>query len=190
MIESQKQMQSSQFIGMPSYLPPPTPFFNHPMYDPYMGYYPMPSHSYNLPPPTPLLDMPQQQQIEQKPNITSQQQPLNQDQMSQISNNQQNNYRNASISSFKELELEVARINHNDDIIEPKRERLTPLFHQRPHTKAIFGLNTMIQIKANDPCEGQPALVEIHNLYDEIEHYLTNDPDYKILQEFPGPLIK
>ena len=188
MIEKQQQqMAQSQLppMGLTSHLPPPTSYYEP--FNPYMGYpqlYPMqaplmvqPPSNYSLPPPTPhLLDISQQQQ-----------QPHQQ--QDHLDNN--NKLRNISTSSFKHEEIELeARITHNEDVVEPKRERLTPLFHPRPHVKAIFGLNTIIQVKANDPCEGQPALVEIHNLYDLVEDYLTSDPNYKLLQEFPGPLIK
>ena len=117
------------------------------------------------------------------------------------------------------------------------QHRMTPLMHQRPHVRANFSLNGLVQIRANDPCEGQPALVDIINLSDLMEQYLNNlkksfanedkslqvkertagdemDDDnnqnadneedfslqaeiskeilanYKLLQEFPGPLVK
>jgi hypothetical protein len=124
------------------------------------------------------------------------------------------------------------------------QNRLTPQLHQAPHVKAIFSLTGLIKIRANDPCEGQPALVDIINLGDLMEQYLnelkkihlndnkesvsnninftresslyafgaTNEAteiqneyglysysvemrneilnNYKLLQEFPGPLTK
>lgn len=206
MIEQQQKQQLSQMpqMGMPSHLPPPTPYFNP--YDPYMSYsslYQMPPmmmppnippstpHSFNMPPPTPthMMDVSQQQQPQmqmKQEKIQQIQQPY-QVQQQQHQQQMNNNLRNTSISSFKELEFDN---RPNENIIEPKRERLTPLMHQRPHVKAIFGLNSIIQIKANDPCEGQPALVEIHNLTDLVEDNYNEDPNYKILQEFPGPLMR
>lgn len=106
--------------------------------------------------------------------------------------------------------------------------RMTPQLHQLPHVRASFSLNSLIKIRANDPCEGQPALVDILNLSDMMEHYLTNlknlkinesdlnmhnelmaDQEYdvnasdisedtqneiltnyRLLQEFPGPLVR
>ncbi len=179
MIE-QKHLPS---MGMPSVLPPPTPYYNP--YDPYMNY----SSLYSMPPPQ--LMIPPQTPIPHSFTNNSMQQSQYTEQPQQAIKQEMNNVRNISVSSLKELEFDnkiQATVNHNEDIIEPKRERLTPLFHQRPHVKAIFGLNTIIQIQANDPCEGQPALVEIHNLYDIVEDYLNEDVNYKILKEYAGPL--
>ncbi|MFX9054198.1 hypothetical protein ABTN50_19965, partial [Acinetobacter baumannii] len=39
---------------------------------------------------------------------------------------------------------------------------------------ASFSLNGLVQIRANDPCEGQPALVDIISLSDLMEQYLNN----------------
>lgn len=106
-----------------------------------------------------------------------------------------------------------------------QQHRLTPQMHQLPHVRASFSINGLVQIRANDPCEGQPALVDIFNLSDIMEQHLTNlrkqsveersinnsDPtgghddateeeefsaemskellhNYRLLQEFPGPL--
>lgn len=55
-----------------------------------------------------------------------------------------------------------------------KENRMTPLTHQLPHVRASFALNAMIKVRANDPCEGQPALVDIINLGDMMEHFLSN----------------
>jgi hypothetical protein len=105
-------------------------------------------------------------------------------------------------------------ITKRDDL-----HRMTPQLHQKPHVRASFSLNGLVQIRANDPCEGQPALVDIINLTDFMEQYLNNikntektmnliddnDEDdtssatemknqilanFKLMQDFPGPLIK
>lgn len=55
-----------------------------------------------------------------------------------------------------------------------KENRMTPLTHQLPHVRASFALNAIIKVRANDPCEGQPALVDIINLGDMMEHFLSN----------------
>ena len=120
-------------------------------------------------------------------------------------------------------------LNLNETSSNLKRDelhRMTPQLHNLPHVRASFSLNNIIQVRANDPCEGQPALVDIINLTDLMEHYLTNlknmklnervnsdygnefgnDEDttsgisgdmrneillnYKMAQEFPGPLVK
>jgi hypothetical protein len=52
--------------------------------------------------------------------------------------------------------------------------RLTPLMHHKAHVRASFSLNGMVKIRANDPCEGQPALVDIINVGDLMDHYLNN----------------
>lgn len=58
--------------------------------------------------------------------------------------------------------------------------RMTPLTHQLPHVRASFSLNAMVKVRANDPCEGQPALVDIINLGDMMEHFLSNLKNMKI----------
>lgn len=118
--------------------------------------------------------------------------------------------------------------NEVQEVVSVKREsnenRMTPPMHPLPHVRACFSLNGIVKIRANDPCEGQPALVDIINLSDFMEHYLndlknkssisntTNNKleeeftdsedsmdeearneilqNYKLLQEFPGPLLK
>jgi hypothetical protein len=52
--------------------------------------------------------------------------------------------------------------------------RLTPLLHPLPHVKACFSINSIVKIRPNDPCEGQPALVDILNISDIIENYFLN----------------
>jgi hypothetical protein len=51
--------------------------------------------------------------------------------------------------------------------------RMTPQMHQTAHVRASFGLNCIVRVKANDPCEGQPALVELVAINDIVESYLT-----------------
>jgi hypothetical protein len=51
---------------------------------------------------------------------------------------------------------------------------MTPQLHPLPHVRACFSLNSLVQIKANDPCEGQPALVDIFNLTEVVDQYLIN----------------
>ncbi len=117
-------------------------------------------------------------------------------------------------------------------VMKRDENRLTPLMHQLPHVRACFSINSIVQIRANDPCEGQPALVDIVNLSDMMEHYFSNLKivsnsknslgndnnqisdefetnetsdsydtmsvearneilaNYRLLQEFPGPLVK
>lgn len=107
-------------------------------------------------------------------------------------------------------------------IIKRDEHRMTPQLHQLPHVRASFSLNGIVQIRANDPCEGQPALVDMINLSDLMEQYLNNMKNmnvndktisledeneddettsanqirnqilnnYKLMQEYPGPLIK
>lgn len=113
------------------------------------------------------------------------------------------------------------RIKFKIDNIKREENRMTPLLHQLPHARASFGLNCLVHIKPNDPCEGQPALVDLINLNDIIEQFLnskrlkpkanelalsgednyddlvgeesfTNDflANYKLMREFPGPLVK
>ena len=52
--------------------------------------------------------------------------------------------------------------------------RLTPVLHQIPHVRACFSLSGLVQVRANDPCEGQPALVDILSLADMMEHYMSS----------------
>jgi len=102
------------------------------------------------------------------------------------------------------------------------KHRLTPpLYPQnKPHVRGTFSLNNLVQVRPNEPCEGQPALVDILNLTDLMEQYMTKLKNmktmetnelteeledesnissetrnellinYKLLQEFPGPLVK
>jgi hypothetical protein len=112
-----------------------------------------------------------------------------------------------------------SNLNDTTNQLVAKRDenRLTPQLHQLPHVRACFSLNSIVQVRANDPCEGQPALVDMYNLSEFLDQYLinpknikiiTNNEDeedanetanemrmqvsvnYKLLQEFPGPLVK
>jgi hypothetical protein len=114
-------------------------------------------------------------------------------------------------------------------VIKREENRMTPQLHPLPHVRACFSLNSLVQIRANDPCEGQPALVDIFSLTEIVDQYLINpnltlsgqvkfsqdddddefgggggansnsmgsemrekiSSDYKLLQEFPGPLVR
>lgn len=66
------------------------------------------------------------------------------------------------------------------NIATAKENRMTPLIHQLPHVRASFALNAMIKVRANDPCEGQPALVDIINLGDMMEQFLSNLKNIKV----------
>lgn len=73
---------------------------------------------------------------------------------------------NTQIDTANEQQMIIKR----EEII----HRMTPQLHQLPHVKGNFSLNSIVQIRANDPCEGQPALVDILNIGDIMEHYLTD----------------
>lgn len=105
--------------------------------------------------------------------------------------------------------------------------RMTPMLHQLPHVRCLFSIDGLVRVRPNDPCDGQPALVDIFSLSDFMENYLSNvkksaadenqeetvdeasykhDLDdfnfmnddvrneiltnFKLVQEFPGPLCK
>lgn len=215
--QQQPQGQQSTQQTLTSQVPPPTPFYPMDPYSmaaaaAYMGYamppppamlqIQPPSTPYNMmpPPPTPgLLNTTQNTDLNTSLMDTNNRHLNEQQQQQRLMaqtpiQDAQFKQRNTSTSSFKhEVDIDMdngSKIAQNEELIEPKKERLTPFLYPKPHIKAKFGLNTILKIKANDPCEGQPALVEIHNLYDLIEDYLNNDPNYRLLQEFPGPLIK
>ncbi len=133
---------------------------------------------------------------------------LTADDTRQASDFQQQNHlmNNTQLETANEQQMIIKR----EEVI----HRMTPQLHQLPHVKGNFSLNSIVQIRANDPCEGQPALVDILNIGDIMEHYLTQtkldsslsdseDSDttnkeikeeilynYKLLQEYPGPLVK
>jgi hypothetical protein len=121
-------------------------------------------------------------------------------------------------SADRELQ---SNLNETSNQLAAKRDenRLTPQLHQLPHVRACFALNSIVQVRANDPCEGQPALVDMYNLSEFLDQYLVNPKsikiiannedeeeedanetasemraqvslNYKLLQEFPGPLVK
>lgn len=67
-----------------------------------------------------------------------------------------------------------------ENLIKREEHRMTPQLHQLPHVRATFALNSIVQIRANDPCEGQPALVDIINLTEFTEQYTNNLRSSKI----------
>lgn len=107
-------------------------------------------------------------------------------------------------------EIELDAINedkHFNSIKETiKHDKNSKILIERSksHVKASFGLNKLINIKSNNPCDGEPAIVEIHSLNDYLDACGTNrqlssnidpesdvdDNDDQVLHEFPGPLIK
>lgn len=137
---------------------------------------------------------------------------------------------NANLDNLETAQtLSESNGNVMNNIKRESENRMTPQLHQLPHVRAGFSLNGIVQIRANDPCEGQPALVDLINLSDFMENYLNtlknkpvsknneiyendeyaendyNETDgdcmnedirneiltnYKLLQEFPGPLVK
>ena len=82
------------------------------------------------------------------------------------------NFGNPNLNMDGSTALMDERQNFN--IISKRDEnRLTPLLHQLPHVKACFSINSIIKIRPNDPCEGQPALVDITNIGDIMENYFS-----------------
>ncbi|OCT67033.1 protein transport protein Sec16A isoform X3 [Xenopus laevis] len=64
---------------------------------------------------------------------------------------------------------------------------LTPEKFGSPHICARFGPGgQLIKVLPNLPSDGQPALVEIHNM----EVIMQNSPEQEQLRSFPGPLVK
>uniref|UniRef100_A0A8C5MV24 Protein transport protein sec16 n=1 Tax=Leptobrachium leishanense TaxID=445787 RepID=A0A8C5MV24_9ANUR len=64
---------------------------------------------------------------------------------------------------------------------------LTPEKFGSPHICARFGPGGhLIKVLPNLPSDGQPTLVEIHNM----EIILQNSPEQEQLRSFPGPLVK
>jgi len=73
------------------------------------------------------------------------------------------------------MDQRTSSTTENSSLIKREEQhRMTPQIHQLPHVRASFSLNGLVQIRANDPCEGQPALVDIINLTDLMEHYLAD----------------
>jgi COPII coat assembly protein SEC16 len=90
-----------------------------------------------------------------------------------------------------EIELDAIKEDKNFNQIQKiiKNNEQTLLFNRcKTHVKGVFSMNKMIIIEANNPRNGEQALVEIHNLYDIVEDYLNEDVNYKILKEYAGPL--
>ncbi|XP_056394304.1 protein transport protein Sec16A isoform X2 [Hyla sarda] len=64
---------------------------------------------------------------------------------------------------------------------------LTPEKFGSPHVCARFGPGGhLIKVLPNLPSDGQPTLVEIHNM----EVILQNSPEQEQMRTFPGPLVK
>ncbi|KAM3911354.1 protein transport protein Sec16A isoform 2-T2 [Leptodactylus fuscus] len=64
---------------------------------------------------------------------------------------------------------------------------LTPEKFGSPHVCARFGPGGhLIKVLPNLPSDGQPTLVEIHNM----EIILQNSPEQEQMRAFPGPLVK
>ncbi|XP_066436346.1 protein transport protein Sec16A isoform X2 [Eleutherodactylus coqui] len=64
---------------------------------------------------------------------------------------------------------------------------LTPEKYGSPHVCARFGPGgQLIKVLPNLPSDGQPTLVEIHNM----EVIMQNSPEQEQLRAFPGPLVK
>ncbi|XP_030598385.1 protein transport protein Sec16A isoform X3 [Archocentrus centrarchus] len=70
---------------------------------------------------------------------------------------------------------------------QPPPRPATPEKFTIPHRCARFGPGGhLVQVLPNLPSEGQPALVDIHNL----ETMLQDTPEQAELRAFPGPLVK
>ena len=144
-----------------------------------------------------------------------------------------------TINEELELNKEINNLNldiskREDDVSlfrEQQHERvnrMTPMLHQLPHVRCLFSIDGIVRVRPNDPCDGQPALVDIFSLSDFMENYLSqvkksvleenqeeaveeeteykhdlddfnymNDDvrneiltNFKLVQEFPGPLCK
>ncbi|XP_073415428.1 protein transport protein Sec16A isoform X1 [Dendrobates tinctorius] len=64
---------------------------------------------------------------------------------------------------------------------------LTPEKFASPHVCARFGSGGhLIKVLPNLPSDGQPTLVEIHNM----EVIMQNSPEQEQMRAFPGPLVK
>ncbi|XP_028458444.1 protein transport protein Sec16A isoform X2 [Perca flavescens] len=70
---------------------------------------------------------------------------------------------------------------------QPPPRPATPEKFFRPHRCARFGpCGHLIQVLPNLPSDGQPALVDIHNM----ETMLQDTPEQAELRAFPGPLVR
>lgn len=65
-------------------------------------------------------------------------------------------------------------------------QRLTPTKYATSHIKASIRSGRLIKVLPHYPLDGEDATVEISNLGE----LLVEDPEYKELVEFPGPLVK
>lgn len=64
---------------------------------------------------------------------------------------------------------------------------MTPPKYLLPHMRTCFGPNgQLVIVQPNRPTEGQPAVVEIH----EVTTILQNDPEMEELKDFLGPLVR
>lgn len=64
---------------------------------------------------------------------------------------------------------------------------MTPVKHSIPHACIRFGPGgQLVKVVPNQPAEGQPATVEIHDL----NEMLQDNPETEELKDFPGPLVR
>lgn len=87
---------------------------------------------------------------------------------------------------FNELWFYV-RKNAFSFVLEVTPSRMTPVKHSIPHTSIRFGPGGhLVKVIPNRPAEGQPAIVEIHDL----NEMLQDNPETEELKNFPGPLVR
>lgn len=71
--------------------------------------------------------------------------------------------------------------------VETAPSRMTPVKHSIPHACVRFGPGgQLVKVVPNQPAEGQPAIVEIHDL----NEMLQDNPETEELKDFPGPLVR
>lgn len=71
--------------------------------------------------------------------------------------------------------------------VETAPSRMTPVKHSIPHACVRFGPGgQLVKVVPNQPAEGQPAIVEIHDLNEMLQDY----PETEELKDFPGPLVR
>jgi len=69
----------------------------------------------------------------------------------------------------------------------PALHRLTPHKFIMAHARASFGpTGRLLHVLPNNPCDGQPALLEIV----DIGELLSHTPEADRLRQFPGPLVR
>lgn len=72
-------------------------------------------------------------------------------------------------------------------VVETAPSRMTPVKHSIPHACIRFGPGgQLVKVVPNQPAEGQPATVEIHDL----NEMLQDNPETEELKDFPGPLVR